>query len=787
MNRTFRSLIRLGGSRGSLVTTVRVLLLRCLAIGVNAGTGILTATMLGPAGRGEQTAIGIAPSFLAGLATLGLHASFIYNVKAEPDKEREYLGANLIMLLAAGVVATAVGWVVEPYFLSTYSAGTIMFARLFLLTIPFTCLTWTLLGASEARGWFGFANSTLYLQSLCTLAALLILAWRHMLTPATAAATYTLPAIPTFLYFAWHVGRAVRPKFSLRGHYPRRLLHYGMRFYGIDLIGSLSVYLDQIVVVDLLAPGLVGEYSVALSLAGLLMVLQSAVSSVLFPNVAARTPREVVERVGATIRVSGAVTLAAVIVLAIGGPFLLSTLYGARFDPAVGPFRILLFGTLLSHIARTLYLAYSGSGKPEWVTAFEVLAVAVSATAMIVLVPHFGLIGAAASVVLASIVRVICAVAGLGLVLHVKVPRLVLGRRDIALGLRELRAALETPAASPAAPPDMHQGRAPLTQGVIICTYRRPTDLIACLEGLARQTRRPSEVIVVVRTTDTVTLDAMRDRPHDDLPVRVVTVEQPGTVAARNVGLSACRSDIVTMTDDDTIASDAWLERIADHFERDPTIAGVGGRDRCHDGNRFDDRSRAVVGKLQWFGHSIGNHHLGAGAPRDVHFLKGANMSFRSDALGRLRFDARLRGAGSQPHEDLSFSLAARRDGWRLVYDPAALVEHFPVRKDQPRHYVASAELIDSHGYFDNAYNYVLAIWSSLSPTGRVAYVAWNCAVGTRVVPGLVLALYLTRTQRLVAWRRFLIAQRAHAAAYRTVLGRPRSSGEPSISGQVAL
>ena len=438
MVRVLQWLIAISRRRGNAASMARVLALRSLAIGVNVLTGLLTAAVLGPAGRGEQTALTVAPQFLAGLATLGLHASFIYNVKADPQHEREYLGANLVMLCLAGIVVSAVGWVALPYWLTQYSPDAIALARMFLCTAPFTCMTWTLLAAAEARGLFNFANRTLYLQSLVTLAMLLVLAWLHLLTPGTAGATYMIVPIPAFLYFAWHIGRMVRPTLRLRPPFPRRLLHYGLRFYGVDLLATLSGYLDQVIIVALLAPELVGIYSVALSTARMLTVLQTAVGSVLFPSVAARSTAVVVERVAATLRVTSLVTALAALAMGLAGPYLLTLLYGPRFASAVTPFQVLLLDTLVASSARILYLAFSGSGRPEWVTGFEMAGVMVSVAAMLVLVPRFGLTGAAFAVLLASSVRLACGIAGLRLVLRSEMPRLLLSWSDVQAGLRAL-------------------------------------------------------------------------------------------------------------------------------------------------------------------------------------------------------------------------------------------------------------------------------------------------------------------------------------------------------------
>ena len=148
-------------------------------------------------------------------------------------------------------------------------------------------------------------------------------------------------------------------------------------------------------------------------------------------------------------------------------------------------------------------------------------------------------------------------------------------------------------------------------------------------------------------------------------------------------------------------------------------------------------------------------------------------MSFRAEAFVELRFDVRLRGQGAQPHEDFGFSLAVRRAGWRLLYDPAVLVDHYAGRRDEPRPYVAAIGLADAAGFFDGCHNYVVAMWDALNPAQRGAYVAYAMIVGTRVQPGLVQVARMMPSEGLTAWRKFAICQRAHWAAYALLLRSP--------------
>ena len=304
------------------------------------------------------------------------------------------------------------------------------------------------------------------------------------------------------------------------------------------------------------------------------------------------------------------------------------------------------------------------------------------------------------------------------------------------------------------------------TLSVVVCTYRRPDNLDRCLHGIAAQTRQPDEVLVVVRDTDTASLDYLRQRSPEPLSLRTVLVSEPGLVAARNAGLLASRTDLLTFTDDDAIPRPDWLDRIARHFAEDPRLGGLGGRDQCFTEGAAQPASRDLVGKLLWTGKHIGNHHLGRGAARPVDLLKGVNMSYRREALAPIGFDRRLRGSGSQACEDMSVSRSVALAGWTLLYDPAVLVDHYEGARDEPRHYAAQV-LTDRTGFSDSVYNQAVATWNGRSTLQRLAALLFFFFVGTRATPGLLQALRFTPSLGRTAWTRFRITQRARFEAFR--------------------
>ncbi|MDD1414456.1 glycosyltransferase family 2 protein [Dolichospermum sp. ST_con] len=282
---------------------------------------------------------------------------------------------------------------------------------------------------------------------------------------------------------------------------------------------------------------------------------------------------------------------------------------------------------------------------------------------------------------------------------------------------------------------------------VLIPTYRRPQDLARCLKALQQQTKSVDQAIIVVRDTDTATQQFLNQFLSHILPLQIVTVTQPGVVAALNAGLTQVQGDIVSIPDDDAAPHPDWLAKINTHFSVNRAIGGVGGRDWVYQGDKLENGSRPIVGKLQWCGRVIGNHHLGVGVPREVDVLKGVNMSFRTQAIGKLRFDDRMQGTGAQVHFEMSFTLTLKRAGWTMIYDPSIAVDHYPAQRfdEDQRHNFNDTALINL------VHNETLVLLEHLSPLRQAVFLSWSVLIGTRESLGICQWLRLFPQQRQLA------------------------------------
>ena len=418
-----------GKSSGS--ATLQTLLVGLLVLATNVLTGIITARTLGPVGRGEQAAMILWPQFLAYTLTLGLPRALLYNLKCHPDEESDLLSAALVLSTAMSIVAILVGVIFIPQWLAQYSAEAIYFAQWFMLAAPLNLLGVTFTAALEARSEFTFANQVRYLAPLLTLVILGGLLAARALTPFTAGLAYALPGLPILFWLLTHFWSQLHPHWQRLGVAFKRLTSYGLRAYGIDLLGALSGQIDQALVVGLLAPASMGMYVVALSLSRMLRVLQNSIVTVLFPKVTARPVEEVVMLVGRAMRVSLTLTLLASISVMLLGPVVLRLLYGSEYLGAVPVFRILLVEVVVGGATWVLAQAFMALGRPGTVAILQGIGLGLSIPLMLLLIPTYGLVGAGLALLGSTTVRLVFVLISYPLILKVRPPGLLITKKDV--------------------------------------------------------------------------------------------------------------------------------------------------------------------------------------------------------------------------------------------------------------------------------------------------------------------------------------------------------------------
>ena len=144
----------------------------------------------------------------------------------------------------------------------------------------------------------------------------------------------------------------------------RLLLSYGIRSYGVDILGALSLQVDQVLVISMLAPAAMGIYGVTLSLSRMFTLFQDSVVTVLFPSASGRSADEIRRMTEYSTRVSTLMTGSCAAVASLVGPFMLKILYGREYSGASLTLDILLVEVTISGAVFVLAQAYMALGRP---------------------------------------------------------------------------------------------------------------------------------------------------------------------------------------------------------------------------------------------------------------------------------------------------------------------------------------------------------------------------------------------------------------------------------------
>jgi O-antigen/teichoic acid export membrane protein len=425
-------------SGGTVAAAIQTFGARLIILAMNLATGILTANLLGAEGRGEQGAMAIWPSVLLPILIVGLPMSLVYNSGKSRRFAADYFYGSIGIALVLGSVGGIAAALAMPLILTGYSADVVLGAQGLVLMLPLTLCNTLVYSVYESRGEFGYINVAMLGQTLATLVLLAVLGFMGELTSVRSAFCYVVPPLCFALVFGIRIVRTMPFSFRRAKVAARRMVGYGLRSYGIDVMGVVSGYVDQIVLVALLAPAELGMYVVAASLARMLHMISGATSTVLFPKVAAQPLDQVMKYVSLSSRVTTTATGLIALALGLAAPFLLPAVYGPDFAPAATIFPILLAEAVLAGTVKIIGQGLMGAGRPGTITLVQGVGLAAVIPLMALLVPPYGVMGAAGAMLLSTMLRLAFIAASYEILLRRRMPGLLIHRSDVSFLYRRI-------------------------------------------------------------------------------------------------------------------------------------------------------------------------------------------------------------------------------------------------------------------------------------------------------------------------------------------------------------
>lgn len=369
---------------------------RLVGTGMIFLAGVITARLYEPALRGEYAMLTTIAAFVMVLANLGVGEGLIHFFnRGESGLDR----SAAIVWGATGVSAIAAcgaGWLIVPALSGTYfpTSGSHGAALGFAAGV-FAVLhrnAYSLLVARRSFVWAavsGVVQPTLFVIALT---AVMFSAPPLEIVAIAFVSSWSIAAIataaPTLGQIDW---RSVDQTFA------RRFVRFSSRSYLNVVFTQMNYRLDILVVGYLVQDlGILAFYHIAASITSLLWLIPDSLGQAIFPRLSAESDES--SRAGLTIialrHVVFLVSLAAIAV-GLASVFVVPLLFGEEYSPSIVAIWLLLPGVLGIAIVKILMRFMMSIERHELSLAWSVVGTIICVVGDWLLVPQFGVVGAA--------------------------------------------------------------------------------------------------------------------------------------------------------------------------------------------------------------------------------------------------------------------------------------------------------------------------------------------------------------------------------------------------------
>lgn len=380
---------------------------------VGLGTSIIISRILNPEGRGIYALAVFLPAFLMYFSNLGIGLSATFYIASGKYPPKIVLGNSLVCVFVHSIFAILIGLMIICFFREQLFAGVaVKYLFLALLIVPsqlyLSFILPILLGMQ--RIWeYNFFQVLRYVL----LFGLIIIFLVGLDAGVTGAIIVeALAAYITCIVAFVVVSRETKGiSFKINKGYLKDAYQYGIKLYAGNMLNFLNRRFNLILINLFMSPIMVGFFGLASSLSEKVWLIADAIGTVLFPKIASEKDEE--KKTIFTSLVFKTTILIVVVIcvfLYALGEWLIVFLYSHAFFESVRPFRFLLLGVVAASGWRILENDLRGRGRPGVITIIMSVSCVVNILLNILLIPQYGIMGAAWASVISATVSLIISV-----------------------------------------------------------------------------------------------------------------------------------------------------------------------------------------------------------------------------------------------------------------------------------------------------------------------------------------------------------------------------------------
>lgn len=363
---------------------------------------VIIARALGPSGNGMYQLVILLPTMLMTILNLGVGSASVYFIGQKKFDIHTIAKNNSVLGLVLSFISIVLGLLFVLLFGEQYfSTIPLSYVYLTLMVMPFLFLNEYYLVLFQGKQDFKSFNLLALSRQIIALfsVVLFLLAFKIGLVGSIIA--FVLGILTQYVITLYLLRKKLNVKIlqgSFSKDYLKDSINYGIKAHMSNILSFVNYRADLFIIGFFINPVAVGLYTAAVSIGERLWVVSQAISSVLFPSVSSLEKIEEKNRLTAMIsRNVCALSIATGVLFFLFSDLFIYVLFGDQYIESSTVLKILLPGITLFAVDRILSNDLAGRGKPQINMNVSLFTVSLNIILNIILVPIYGINGAAFS------------------------------------------------------------------------------------------------------------------------------------------------------------------------------------------------------------------------------------------------------------------------------------------------------------------------------------------------------------------------------------------------------
>ncbi|MBS4206751.1 flippase [Bacillus sp. FJAT-50079] len=364
---------------------------------------VIIARELGTEGNGMYALIVLLPTMLMAFLNMGVGSATVYYIGRNKYRVETIIKTNTITALILSLVSIVCGLIFLLLFYQNSSFNEIPIAYLYgiLFTVPVLIINEFYIVVFQGKNDFKAFNSLALSRQIVSLVSLVIFIYLFQIGLIGAVFSFIIGSITQLMITVYYFRSRMQINFSV-GKFSKEYfidsLKFGIKAHFSNMLSFINYRADTIVISYFSTNAAVGLYNIAVNVAERLWIVSQSISSVLFPRVAALNEED--EKNQLTSLVTRTVLWFSIIsgvVFYLIAELFIGLLFGQDYQESAVVLKVLLPGIILFSMDRIMSNDLAGRGKPELNMYTSIFTVVGNLVLNIILVPRYGIYGAAFS------------------------------------------------------------------------------------------------------------------------------------------------------------------------------------------------------------------------------------------------------------------------------------------------------------------------------------------------------------------------------------------------------